>query len=77
MAGYLFGGKITGAAGLDKQGLHVEPMQPFANRCRGELGTIIRADVIGWPVHQEQVGECFQDRFLVLFALGADCEALP
>ena len=63
------------AARLDEQGVQLESLKPFANCRRRELGAIVKADVIGRPVQQEQIRQCLQYRLLILSALGADVEA--
>ena len=52
-------------------------MKSFAYRCGCELGTIIRPNVPGRVMPQEQIRKCFQDGLLILPRLSADRQTLP
>ena len=41
-----------------------------------ELGSVVRADVIGWSVLDEQLGNAVEDAFRVQLALDRDRQAL-
>ena len=45
------------AAGLDEQRADVEPFQPVSYRMSTELRSIVRSNVVGWTMGDEQLGE--------------------
>ena len=44
----------------DVQRLHPDPRQPLAHRGGGELGAVVRTDMVRWAVLDEQVGQPIQ-----------------
>ena len=48
---------LPGAAGLDEERPHPDPLQPAAHRPGGELGAVVAADVGGNATAHEELGE--------------------
>ena len=51
---------LSGTVRLDEQRLHADPAKPAPDRLGGELGAIVRPDVLRWPVLDEQVSQSLQ-----------------
>ena len=48
---------LPGTAGLDEQRVDIQPTEPAPNRMSAELRPIVRSDVIGRAVDDEELGE--------------------
>jgi hypothetical protein len=60
---------LPGTAGFDKQRLNADPAEPLSDSRGGKFRTIVRPNVIGRPMPDEQLRQALQDALRRL----ADC----
>lgn len=63
---------LPGRSWRDEQGLDPKPAEPMTDRLGDELRSIVRADVLRWPLLQEQLCQHMQDILAVELALHMD-----
>src|SRR3712207_2654118 len=68
---------LPGAPGLDEPGPDPEPPRPCSDRLGHGLGTVVRADVLGWAVAHGQLGQDLEGLLRVEPPPDPDRQALP